>query len=203
MRKSQSHGTLLAAAVEAELDRSSSGLTRRRSLSVGEMLLFSGRGAAAAAAAGAAGSSIAPATAAGTHRRRPSLGPLLGPFAEEAGPAAAAAPAGPASSWEQAAAADRAVRGVRSKSLSVEDAVESVTRQRQQQHQQQCQQQRQQQLANHPEQEGLQPVPAPAMAALPEGASPVPVPAAGAACGGLPPRQEGGKGRKGVRFWQR
>ena len=201
MRKSQSHGTLLAAAVEAELDRSSSGLMRRRSLSVGEMLLFSGRGAAAAAAAGAAGSSIAPATAAGTHRRRPFLGPLLGPFAEEAGPAAAAAPAGPASSWEQAAAADRAARGVRSKSLSVEDAVESVTRQHQ--HQQQCQQQRQQQLANHPEQEGLQPVPAPAMAALPEGASPVPVPAAGAACGGLPPRQEGGKGRKGVRFWQR
>jgi hypothetical protein len=199
MRKSQSHGTLLAAAVEAELDRSSSGsgLARRRSLSVGQMLLFSGRGATAAAAGSSrvgGSSSIVSATAAGAHRRRPSLGPPLGPVAEEAGPAAVAAPAGPGSFWEQETAADRAARGMRSKSLSVEDAVESVTRQRQ--YQQQCpEHQVQQALANHLEQAGLQPGPVAAAAAMPEDAAPVP--ASAAASGSLAPRQEACKRQAG------
>lgn len=124
MRKVQSFSGLaaygsLAAAVEAELERSSSVLTRRKSLSVGEVL--------------------APAGSSPGLRRRASFSSNLGAVPEEeagaatspTGSATAAPAVGGPQERQLALGEGRSVRDMRSKSLSVEDAVEVVTSGRQ------------------------------------------------------------------------
>ena len=121
MRKVQSHGGL-AAAVEAEIERSSSSLTRRKTLGVGEMLPL--LGVEGRRRSGGGGSSTG--TAAGAAGRLGASG-QLGSVAEEgpngsgsSSPAATAAAAG-----GMASSSGKGVPFVaRSKSLSVEDALQ-------------------------------------------------------------------------------
>lgn len=123
MRKVQSHGGL-AAAVEAQIERSSSSLTRRKTLGVGETLpLLGGEGRRRSGGRGGGGST---GTAAGAAGCRGASG-QLGSVAEE----------GPSGSGSSSPATTMAGAGgmasssgqslpfvARSKSLSVEDALQ-------------------------------------------------------------------------------
>ncbi|KAI7836760.1 hypothetical protein COHA_009398 [Chlorella ohadii] len=124
MRKVQSHGGL-AAAVEAQIERSSSSLTRRRTLGVGEMLPLAAEGRRRSGGGGV-GSTAAGGTAGSAAGRRGASG-QLGTVAEEA-PSGSGSP-GPASSAAggpgEGSSKDRGPPVVaRSKSLSVEDALQ-------------------------------------------------------------------------------
>lgn len=105
LRKVQSYNSL-SAAVEASIERSSSSLTRRKSVSVGEHL--------------------APAGSGPLRGPRGSLAPALDSVVEEAtspGAAGAGAAAGGGGSGRRGSTAAMAFR---SKSLSVEDAIEAL-----------------------------------------------------------------------------
>ena len=141
----QSYGSL-AAAVEAQLERSGSSLARRKSVSVGELLQSPEGSVRGGGVAGGLGPAL------GLHsRHRSSHGHGLASVTEDApgeaaaGPAAGvgppqlpsaarpplgpAAPSGGAGGAVEEEAAARQLRTFRSKSLSVEDAIDSLAAQ--------------------------------------------------------------------------